>query len=332
MENVNSRESGSISVNEAIDQLLPQEEAEANPQEEAVNEPEEEAQVSETTEQEEVLEEDISDEGEEVEDTTDQEDDGEEVEEEVQLYKVKIDGEEAEVTLEEALSGYQRERTFHKRMNEVSQKSKAIEAESAETKRLRDEYAKGLQQLEQALRVPEPNWEELRRTKTNEEFASIHAEYQIQQNNLAKVQQQQQAIMSQQQAEVQAQYQNHLKTEFDTMLDKIPAWRDEKVREAERSKVISYAKSKMGYTDDEIAQASDHRAIVTLRKAMLYDELMGGKTQAKKKVKTAPKMVKAGSPKTKSEVVSKRNQDMMKRFNNNSTVESAVELLLNRSA
>lgn len=332
MENVNSRESGSISVNEAIDQLLPQEEAKANPQEEAVNEPEEEVQVSETTEQEEVLEEDISDEGEEVEDTTDQEDDGEEVEEEVQLYKVKIDGEEAEVTLEEALSGYQRERTFHKRMNEVSQKSKAIEAESAETKRLRDEYAKGLQQLEQALRVPEPNWEELRRTKTNEEFASIHAEYQIQQNNLAKVQQQQQAIMSQQQAEVQAQYQNHLKTEFDTMLDKIPAWRDEKVREAERSKVISYAKSKMGYTDDEIAQASDHRAIVTLRKAMLYDELMGGKTQAKRKVKTAPKMVKAGSPKTKSEVVSKRNQDMMKRFNNNSTVESAVELLLNRSA
>ena len=332
MENVNSKESGSISVNEAIDRLLPQEEAKANPQEEAVNEPEEEAQVSETTEQEEVLEEDISDEGEEVEDTTDQEDDYEEAEEEVQLYKVKIDGEEAEVTLEEALSGYQRERTFHKRMNEVSQKSKAIEAESAETKRLRDEYAKGLQQLSQALQVPEPNWEELRRTKTNEEFASIHAEYQIQQNNLAKVQQQQQAIRSQQQAEVQAQYQNHLKSEFDTMLDKIPAWRDEKVREAERSKVISYAKSHMGYTDDEIAQASDHRAIVTLRKAMLYDELMGGKTQAKKKVKTAPKMVKAGSPKTKSEVVSKRNQDMMKRFNNNSTVEGAVELLLNRSA
>lgn len=332
MENVNSKESGSISVNEAIDRLLPQMEAEANPEVEAINEPEEEAQVSETTEQEEVYEEDISDEGEEVEDTTDQEDDDEEAEEEVQLYKVKIDGEEAEVTLEEALSGYQRERTFHKRMNEVSQKSKAIEAESAETKRLRDEYARGLQQLEQALRVPEPNWEELRRTKTNEEFASIHAEYQIQQNNLAKVQQQQQAIMSQQQAEVQAQYQNHLKAEFDTMLDKIPAWRDEKVREAERSKVISYAKSKMGYTDDEIAQASDHRAIVTLRKAMLYDELMGGKTQAKRKVKVAPKMVKAGSPKTKSEVVSKRNQDMMKRFNNNSTIEGAVELLLNKSA
>ena len=52
MENVNSKESGSISVNEAIDQLLPLEEAKANPQEEAVTEPvEEEAQVSETEEQ-----------------------------------------------------------------------------------------------------------------------------------------------------------------------------------------------------------------------------------------------------------------------------------------
>ena len=331
MENVNSNESNSISVNEAIDQLLPQEEAKANPEIEAVTEPEEEAQVSEATEQEEV-EEDNSSEGEEVEDTSELEDNAEEVEEEVQLFKVKIDGEEAEVTLDEALSGYQRERTFHKRMNEVSQKSKAIEAESVEAKRVRDQYAEGLQRIEQALRVPEPNWEELRRTKTNDEFASIHAEYQIQQNNLAKVQQQQQIIKTQQQAEQQAQYQNHLKTEFDTMLDRIPAWRDEKVRDAERSKVISYAKSNMGYTDDEIAQASDHRAIVTLRKAMLYDELMGGKTQAKKKVKVAPKMVKAGTPKTKSEVVSKRNQEMVNRFNNNSTIEGAVELLLNKSA
>lgn len=331
MENVNSNESNSISVNEAIDQLLPLEEAKANPEIEAVTEPEEEAQVSEATEQEEV-EEDNSSEGEEVEDTSELEDDDEQVEEEVQLFKVKIDGEEAEVTLDEALSGYQRERTFHKRMNEVSQKSKAIEAESVQAKLVRDQYAEGLQQIEQALRVPEPNWEELRRTKTNDEFASIHAEYQIQQNNLAKVQHQQQIIKTQQQAEHQEKYQNHLKAEFDTMLDRIPAWRDEKVRDAERSKVISYAKSNMGYTDDEIAQASDHRAIVTLRKAMLYDELMGGKTQAKKKVKIAPKMVKAGTPKTKSEVVSKRNQEMVNRFNNNSTIEGAVELLLNKSA
>ena len=328
MENVNSQESN-ISINEAIDQLMPQEEAKANPETEELTEPEEEAQVSETDEQEEV-EEDISEESEEVEDATDQEDNLEEVEEEVQMFKVKIDGEEAEVTLEEALSGYQRERTFHKRMNEVAQQRKSIEAESAETKRLRDEYARGLQQITQALHVQEPNWEELRRTKSNDEFASIHAEWQIRQNNLTKVQQQKTAIERQQQADIQAQFQNHLTNEFEVMVERIPEWRDEKVRETERNKVISYAKSKMGYSDDEIAQASDHRAIVTLRKAMLYDQLMSGGSEAKKKVKIAPRMVKAGTPKSKSEVVSRRNQDLMNRFNSNSTIEGAVELLLNK--
>ena len=104
MDNVNSKEIGSITVNQAIDQLLPFEEAKANPQEEAITEPvEEEAQVSETEEQEEILE-DNSDEGEEVEDATFEEDEQEEVEEEVQLYKIKVDGEEEEVTLDEALS------------------------------------------------------------------------------------------------------------------------------------------------------------------------------------------------------------------------------------
>jgi hypothetical protein len=178
--------------------------------------------------------------------------------------------------------------------------------------------------------VQEPNWEELRRTKSNDEFASIHAEYQIQQSNLAKVQQQKTAIERQQQADIQAQFQNHLTSEFEVMVEKIPEWRDEKVRDTERNKVISYAKSKMGYSDDEIAQASDHRAIVTLRKAMLYDQLMSGGSEAKKKVKVAPRMVKAGTPKSKSEVVSKRNQDLIKRFNSNSTIEGAVELLLNK--
>jgi len=327
---VNSAESDSISINEAVD-LLPLEEAIASPAIEEVSEPEL-AQVSETTEQEEVLE-DSSDESEEVEDASELEDVQEDEEEvETELFKVKIDGEEAEVTLDEALSGYQRERTFHKRMNEIAQERKSMEAEVAEGKRLRDQYASGLQQMEQALQVQEPNWEELRRTKGNDEFASIHAEYQIRQNNLQKVQQQRQQISQQQQSENQVQMQNHLKSEFDVMLDRIPEWRDENVRDVERDKVVSYAKSKMGYTADEIAQASDHRAIVTLRKAMLYDQLMSGTPQAKKKVKVAPRMVRAGTPKTKSEIVSRQSQNLRKNFNDNPSIDSAVELLLNQNS
>ena len=152
---VNSAESDSISINEAVD-LLPLEEAIASPAIEEVSEPEL-AQVSETTEQEEVLE-DSSDESEEVEDASELEDVQEDEEEvETELFKVKIDGEEAEVTLDEALSGYQRERTFHKRMNEIAQERKSMEAEVAEGKRLRDQYASGLQQMEHCLLYTSPS-------------------------------------------------------------------------------------------------------------------------------------------------------------------------------
>ena len=76
-----------------------------------------------------------------------------------------------------------------------------------------------------------------------------------------------------------------MKNEFDNMLDKIPEWKNEKVMNDERKEVINYAKSAMGYTDEEIANAVDHSAIVALRKAMKYDNLMKKKPNLVKKVK-----------------------------------------------
>ena len=47
----------------------------------------------------------------------------------VPLYKVKVDGQEIEVPLEEALLGYQRSEAFKKRMQEVAEDRKALERE-----------------------------------------------------------------------------------------------------------------------------------------------------------------------------------------------------------
>ena len=47
------------------------------------------------------------------------------------------------------------------------------------------------------------------------------------------------------------------------MLDLLPAWKDQKVWEADRQRIVEYAKSVAGYSNEEIAQAYDPRAIVT---------------------------------------------------------------------
>ena len=74
----------------------------------------------------------------------------------------------------------------------------------------------------------------------------------------------------------------------------LPQWRDEKVAKAEKAKVADYAK-KIGFTDQEIAQFYDHRAVTTLYKAMKFDELNGGKPKAKKQ---ATPVAKAGAATT----------------------------------
>jgi hypothetical protein len=55
--------------------------------------------------------------------------------------------------------------------------------------------------------------------------------------------------------------------------------------------VIEYARAQ-GFPDEELSDVVHSRHVVTLRKAMLYDQ---GKTVADKKVKKAPKMQRASN-------------------------------------
>ena len=327
------KQNENLDVKSAVDLLLPLEAEEKVTPESGVAEPEE-AQVSEAEEQEEAIqetEEVETDESDEVEDTTSQEDEVEEVEEETpELYTIKVDGEEEQVTLDQALSGHMREKKFHRELNKLSNERKSFEAVKAETEQLQGRYKEGWAELEKTLQVQEPNWDELRKTRTQEEFNAIYTDWSIRQDQRKKVQAEIDQVQKREQEENVIKFQQHMKNEFDNMLDKIPEWKNEKVMADERKEVVAYAKSAMGYTDDEIANAVDHRAIVALRKAMKYDNLMKKKPNLVKKVKKAPRMVKAGTPKTKNEIVANQNKKVRDRFIANSSIDNAVELLLNK--
>jgi hypothetical protein len=50
----------------------------------------------------------------------------------------------------------------------------------------------------------------------------------------------------------------------------------------------------MGFSDDELANVFDSRAVLTLYKAMQYDKLQSAKPGITKKVAEAPKAIKPG--------------------------------------
>ena len=120
------------------------------------------------------------------------------------------------------------------------------------------------------------------------------AERAEQEKQLQAVRAEKQRIAQQQDAERQQALQGHLQQEAVKLKEMIPEFRDEAKAEIARKDIRTYAKS-VGFSDEELSQVYDSRAVKTLYNAMMYEKLMKGKGVATKKVSEAPKTLKAGA-------------------------------------
>lgn len=259
--------------------------------------------------------------------------------EEQDVYTVNVAGEEIDVTLDEALKGYQREADYTRKTQQLASERKEFKAEKeefeqvrAQTAQLRDAYAQTLQdlgsQLEQGL-GKEPDWDRAYQELDAKEYTRLVQDWNTRKENLQKVRVEQNRVAKERARENQELMQRHLSQQSELMLERLPQWKDEKVRDTERASLIKHAKT-LGYTDEEISQAADHRAIVALYHSWQLSKLQAATPEAKKKVKRAPKMAKAGVPRSKNEVASRRRDKLRQRHAKEGTIASAVDLLLNR--
>lgn len=229
-----------------------------------------------------------------------QDDEGEEYEEEVQetpKYRVKAGDEELEVDLDELVKGYSRTADYTRKTQALAEQRKAIEAEAQkvqEAKVLRDQYAQRLQLIEQMLaQQPEEDLSALKDTDPIG-YAVKVAERAEREKQLAAVRQEREAVLAKQQAEHQQFLQQHLRQEAERLVAVIPEYADEVKGELVKREIRDYAKS-IGFSDQELSQVYDHRAVVSLWKAAQYDKLMKSKPGAVKKVAEAPKTLKPGT-------------------------------------
>jgi hypothetical protein len=286
----NTNPNGSVSVNEAASAFLSMMDS---PTEEAKAQPEVDQQESEEVEYSaEDGSEDYTDEN--AEETEYQEEETEEP----QRFKVKVDNEEIEVTLEELQQGYSRTKDYTKKTQALAETRKTVEAERAridEAKQLRDTYSQRLQVIEQMLNQPADN-ENLSELRESDPigYAIRVAERAEKDKQLQAVQAERQRIATQQQAEQQEQLKGHLAVEAQKLKEWIPEFRDEAKADLARKDIKAYAKS-IGFSDQELANVYDARAVQTLYKAMQYEKLMKGKSVATKKVNDAPKTLKSGA-------------------------------------
>jgi len=226
-----------------------------------------------------------------------EQDEGEEEAEEPPKYRVKAAGEEREVTLDELIKSYQLGTDYTKKSQAVAEERKVVEAERQrieEARYLRDQYAERLQVIEQMLNQ-QPETENLDYLKETDPigYAVKVAELSQREKQLAQVRAEQARIYDQQQREQQEQLGQVVQAESRKLAEVIPEYADPQKGETLRRELREFG-MKAGFSDQELANVYDSRAVLTLWKAMQYDKLQSAKPGITKKVNEAPKVIKSG--------------------------------------
>jgi hypothetical protein len=288
-----TQETGSLSVKQAANVFGGLMEANAQPEaveEEVVEESEANA---EDVEVEDTSAEEFSEDSEYDPETSQEETDEANEEESTQTYTVRVDGEEVQVSIDELLSGYSRTQDYTRKTMALADQRKSLETELEQIRSERAQLTQVLEQIDVQDQEQEPNWDALYQQDPQQWLIQREVWRERQERKRALVEEKQRLLQAQE-ADKQRIVAQFVEQERGRLAEVLPQWRDEKVAKAEKAKVADYAK-RIGFTDQEIAQFYDHRAVTTLYKAMKFDELQSGKPKAKKQ---ATPVAKAGAATT----------------------------------
>ena len=256
------------------------------PEEEKLEEAQVESQADETVEEEIVEEEELqADDFEETEETETLDDEQDEIEEqnEPQLYSVKINGEDVEVTIDELQSSYSRQADYTRKTQELAKKRLAVEEQQSEVAKNEAIYKELLPKMEAALSESlgtEPDWETL---YSNDPIGYVRERdlWNEKQQKLQAVQAEQTRLQEEDQVKQQEQIQKYMQYGEKQILNHVPEWKDKTIQQEEKLAIRDHAINDLGFTAEEINQVYDYRLLLGLRNSWMQ-------TKTQKAVKKKP--------------------------------------------
>lgn len=203
-------------------------------------------------------------------------------------YKVKVDGIEQELPLDEIAKGYSRTADYTRKTQALAEERKRFEAE--EVAPIREErrlYAERLAQLDEIVRFnmpdQEPDWVTLRNTLTPDQFGEAFANWQANAQRLGKIRSERDRLAQAEAQDADRRLQARLQEEHQKLQAAIPEFADPDKGKQLKEDLVAYAKS-LHFSDDDLAQVTDHRVLVLLNKARQYDEAQLRKPKIEAKI------------------------------------------------
>ena len=313
------------SVNDAVEALMAPIESETAEVETA------EAEIEEVAEEEAEIEEEADiEESDEDEDEGDEEYEADEQEADQsgpETFTVTVDGEEELATLDDLKRDYSGQRKIQKGMRQAAETKKQAEEAFNGLNQQRQQLDQLMQQIGQqgVLAQPVPPTREL---LADDPLGYIEAEATYR-DEMGAYQAQRQQLQQQHQATQQAQgqaQQAHLQEQLSELTRAIPDFGDA-VKAPKMKELLLKQGVSEGYSSDEMSSIVDHRAMKVLHKAMLYDQMMAGKSTVESKLKKARPLIKAGA-KRQPDPASKVQAKRMSKLKSSGSMEDAAALLL----
>ena len=215
-------------------------------------------------------------------------------------YRVKVDGEEFEVTLDELRNGYQRQSDYTRKSQSLAEQRKSYESNLQAVQAEREQYGKVLENISQfqdmeVSKLNQTDWVALKESDPME-YMEKRIELQEAKEKSNQLQAEQQRLSQQNQREYQEKLSDVLQQEAAELQKVLPEYADPKSNMKQRLRNFALGQ---GFTEQDINSITDHRVVLVLHKAMLQDEAQKG--TVRKVAKKVPKVVKAGTPESKTQ-------------------------------
>jgi intracellular sulfur oxidation DsrE/DsrF family protein len=250
-----------------------------------------------------------------------------------ELYKVKIGDQELEVTLDEALKGYQRESDYTKKTQDLGNQRREIETQQDSLKKeleavknSRSQYEQQLTELTKHLNQDSNiDWETLYR-ENPADYIKLKADDDKRKETLQLAQLEQQRINEEKRKEQEKVYNNYLVKERQILAEKMPVYADKEKGPQLLEKLTNFA-LEQGYTQKEISMMVDHRSVLLLADAYRYNQIKKTKL-ANKKVKTTPRNITSNASNVREDSEEKQNvEKRMSRLKQSGHLKDAQSVL-----
>ena len=258
-----------------------------------------------------------------------EEEEEQEEQEQPQTFTVKVDGKEVTVTLDELQKGYSRTQDYTRKTQQIAEVRKQVEQETQAVRAEREQYAQLLGALQAQLQSSEPQVD-LERLYQEDPIEWVRQKeiMRERQEKLGAIQSEQQRLYQVTQYEQQRAMEAQLASQQEALLAALPDWKDPKKAKVEKALLVESAKA-AGFSDEDLKSVYDHRLVLLLRKAALFDQMVSKRQGIKPVVNNGPRPAKPGAAgRVSTTTESTRAKQRLAKTGRIDDAASAIELLL----